>query len=164
MKNPFDSDKIKVFAIDVDGTLTNGIYYVSTDGIMKAFHTLDFYAIEKLCDNGIRVLIITQSDDGIIDEKMAGLNSRNWDLLTGSKNKKEDLQFWLDENEMKWDNIAYIGDADNDLSCIAAADVSACPASAIAAVRAMVSYCSCKNGGEGAVYDIVQLFLSYRQG
>ena len=163
MKSPFDSNKIKAFVIDVDGTLTNGIYYVSTDGIMKAFHTLDFYAIEELCNRGIRVLIITQSDDGVIDEKMAGLTSKNWDLLTGSKNKKGDLQFWLEENEIEWENIVYIGDADNDLSCIAAANVSACPASAIAAVKAMVSYCSCKNGGEGAVYDIVQQFFFYRQ-
>lgn len=156
-------DMIKVLCCDVDGTLTDGRYYVSNDGsISKSFHTLDFYAINQLCLKDIFVVIITQSDDGVIDEKISNLDSKKIDLITGSKDKKSDLEFWLDENDLKWENVFYIGDADNDIDCMSSAAFAGCPSSAIPAVRQLSSVCSDQKGGEGAVYDIIQKFIALR--
>lgn len=57
------------------------------------------------------------------------------------------------------DQVAYIGDALNDLSCMQLCSLSACPADAVEDIRQFVDYkCTCK-GGCGAVRE----FIDYLQ-
>ena len=55
-----DLTKIKLFAMDVDGTLTDGNIYMGNDGeLCKAFNVKDGLGIKLLKDSGIVPAIIT---------------------------------------------------------------------------------------------------------
>ena len=55
-----DFSKIKLFAMDVDGTLTDGKIYIGNDGeVMKAFNAKDGLGIKLLIKKGIVPIIIT---------------------------------------------------------------------------------------------------------
>jgi len=183
---------IEVVAIDVDGCLTDGIYQISSSGeVSKSFYTRDFYAIEQLLRDGLRVVIITQSHDRVIDQQLRRIcdHSDFWkNNQTGSwgalpeespirkkfismikekilcvslavENKKEFLEFYLETLCLSWENIAYMGDAENDLECIKKAGFSGCPNDAIPSVMDEVMYPSDHKGGRGAVYDFCMYLL-----
>lgn len=194
-------DKIKVVVMDVDGTLTDGVYQISSpvnitkSVVIKSFYTRDFYAIEQLMRKGIRVLILTQSHDSVIKAQIQRIcgHSAFWrDNETGSygkfpegsvvreklsslikekmlcvssaiDDKKEFVEFYLESADLCWDNVAYIGDAENDLECIKKARLSGCPSDAIEEVKENALYPSNYNGGRGAVHDFCMHLLEKRK-
>jgi len=165
--------KIKIVIIDVDGVLTNGEYIVSDTGsISKSFYTRDFYAIEQLLKEKIHVIILTQSNDKVIDKRIEEIakNSKYWKnclkyrslvLFTNVDNKFEKLKNYLtSETSCSLENVAYIGDSENDLECIKNCGVIGCPNDAIKSIKELEGiYVSDFSGGKGAVYDFIMNFL-----
>lgn len=162
---------IKVAAFDIDGTITDGIYQISDDGrIIKSFYTRDFYGIQQLLKNNITVIIITQSHDEIINRQIERICSHSdlWDnsvykssklrIFTQVENKKERIEKYLKSFDLKWKNIAYMGDAENDIECLELAGIAACPKNAIKEIED-VDFMSDYNGGEGAVYEFCKWLL-----
>lgn len=157
-------DDIKIIAIDVDGVLTDGNYYLSETGaIHKSFYTRDFYALDRCIQDDIKIVIITGSSDKTVNAKVG---CKSITVINQSKNKYEDLEKYLLVNRLKekrnsskilgWDNIAYIGDAENDYECIKKSRLPTCPSDAIQEIKDLCSYISPCKGGQGAVYDIVR--------
>ena len=165
---------IKIFITDCDGTLTDGIYQISENGgITKSFYTRDFYAIEQIMRNGIKVVIMTQSHDDIIYEQVKRILSHSdfWNncfiegsliIKTAIDNKKAEIERIFEKGVLGWDNIAYIGDAENDLYCIQNAGFSGCPTDAVPHVRDEAMYPSDYRGGHGAVHDFCMHLLKKR--
>lgn len=174
-------DDIKIVAMDVDSTLTDGIYQISEQevghGIVtKSFYTRDFYAIEQLMRAGILVCIITQSHDKVIERQVQRIASHSdfwsgkWNsfnglkVLTGINNKKKAIKDQvLMKSGFDWHNVAYIGDAENDVTCMKKALFTGCPADAIEEVKENVNYISEFPGGRGAVYDFCMHILKQRK-
>lgn len=156
--------QIKIVIFDCDGVLTDGIYQISESGeVTKSFYTRDFEAIQKLmciC----RVMIVTQSYDRVINKQIERIcsHSKIWSdaikggslsVFTGVDNKVKIINDELIERGLGWDQVAYIGDAANDLECMKKAYYSGCPSDAIESVRDWVNYESDFPGGRGAVAD-----------
>ena len=172
-------DNIKVLALDVDGTLTDGIYQISEKesglGIVtKSFYTRDFYAIERIMRAGILVFIVTQSHDKVMYRQILRIASHSefwmdkWCtneliLLEGINNKSKAIEDELFDRKLGWNNIAYMGDAENDLECMRKAYYNGCPSDAIESVRDNVSYESYLEGGKGAVHDFCMYILEKRK-
>jgi 3-deoxy-D-manno-octulosonate 8-phosphate phosphatase (KDO 8-P phosphatase) len=167
-------EKIKVVCFDVDGTLTDGKYIISKNGdVSKSFYTRDFHGIEMLLRGGINVIVISQSDDKVIQRQFNRimLCSPFWEtayvnmrlhLHMGCNNKRDLINKDLLTDELSWENVAYMGDAENDFECLKLASFSGCPVDAIEEVREMVQYPSDFKGGEGAVYDFCKYILKKR--
>ena len=172
MSNIFKEIKVCIF--DVDGTLTDGTYQISSSGeVSKSFHTRDFYAIEQLLRTGLMVVIITQSHDNVMKEQLKRIYSHSvfhnrMDgegklLLFGAvQNKVHEIEKMFRSGSMGWDNIAYMGDAENDFECITYAGFSGCPADAIPAIKRISLHPSDYNGGRGAVHDFCMHILEQR--
>ena len=167
--------EIKVIAIDIDGTLTDGTYQISSSGeVTKSFHTRDFYAIEQLLRSGLTVVIITQSHDDVMSEQLKRIysHSKFWLdrgakgkllLWTAVENKVHEIEkLFRTNNTMGWKNIAYMGDAENDYECITYAGYSGCPYDAIPKIRRIALYPSNCKGGHGAVHEFCMSFLKKR--
>ena len=59
--------RIKMFAMDVDGTLTDGKIYIGNRGeVFKAFDVKDGLGIKKLMNAGILPVIITGRSSEIV--------------------------------------------------------------------------------------------------
>jgi 3-deoxy-D-manno-octulosonate 8-phosphate phosphatase (KDO 8-P phosphatase) len=171
-----DFANIDTIGIDVDGTLTDGIYTVSDQGVYsKSFHTKDFYAIEKALKNKIRVIIITQSHDKVIQCRINNIceGSQFWrdaisngDLIiyTGIHSKLDVLKTYAKYHALSLSgNFAYIGDADNDIPVMQESYFTACPQDAWYDVKEESNYISPYLGGRGAVFDIINYILEKRE-
>jgi 3-deoxy-D-manno-octulosonate 8-phosphate phosphatase (KDO 8-P phosphatase) len=175
---------IKVVVIDIDGCLADGIYQISEKGVVaKSFYTRDFYGIEQLLRNDIKVVILSQSHDDVIYRQIQRICSHSdfWNecyeekfklcVFTGIDNKKEKVEDIFKLEEIEWNNVAYIGDAENDMECMDECLFSACPGDAIEDILFYVAdsstvgngYISSFKGGRGAVYEICLKILKERR-
>lgn len=85
-----DLTKIKLFAMDVDGTLTDGNIYMGNDGeLCKAFNVKDGLGIKLLKDSGIVPAIITGRTSKIVENRCKELHIE--ELYQGVKNKAATL-------------------------------------------------------------------------
>lgn len=138
----------KILFIDCDGTLTDGNYFVSSDGsVTKVFNTADFHAIHRLRSLGIRVIILTGANDGAADVKAASVNL---ECVSDVKNKVEAIEEIIGD-EYTWDEVGFIGDAENDLAAIKKAGFSACPWNAIREVQDEADFVIPAQGGQCAI-------------
>ena len=160
-----------VFVIDVDGTLTNGMYLVSSNGdITKQFYTRDFEALRQLQSKGYYVLVISSADDDVFDKKLSQLgpsSKRNLYYFKNVSDKRDFIQNIINRKVIKklslkfnWSDIFYIGDGDNDLPSMKKSGFVACPADATESVRSIADWKMESNGGAGAVYECINKYLS----
>ena len=151
---------IKMIAMDVDGTLTNGMIYIGENGeIMKAFNVKDGYAIsDMMSEHGIIPMIITGRKSKIVENRARELGVEL--VYQGVKDKLELIKKLAEENDVTLKEVAYIGDDINDLDCIKACGYSGCPQDAVDEVRACADYTSTKNGGAGAVSEFIQQVIN----
>lgn len=148
--------KIKIFVMDVDGTLTDGSIYIGTQGeTMKVFNAKDGYAIANLLPKkGIEPIIITGRKSQIVAKRAEELKIKK--LYQGIQNKQGLLEKIMKECHVQSSEIAYIGDDLNDIDCIRFCGLSACPQDAVEEVKLIADYV-CKNcGGKGAVREFIE--------
>jgi len=167
-------EDIRTCFFDVDGTISDGNYQISDKGeITKTFYTRDFYGIGQLLKNNINVVILTQSHDNVINKQINRICSHSplWNkkflelelrIYNQRDNKKESIEYYLKEYNLKWENIAYMGDAENDIECLELAGIAACPKDAIKEIED-VDFRSDSNGGRGAVYEFCKWLLKMRK-
>ena len=73
-------EAVKLIAIDVDGTLTDGNYYINEAGdLYKNFFTRDMYAIDQAAKNGFQIVFVTGSRDRVIYAKVG----KKYPILSG---------------------------------------------------------------------------------
>lgn len=151
--------KIKLFATDVDGTLTDGCMYYAENGIeLKKFNFQDGMGFKLLRDEGIKTAIITSEDTAIVKKradklKVDYLSMGNWDKLGFVKNICSELNISLQD-------VAYIGDDINDIELLNAVKYKACPENAVKKVKNIKGIKKLKHkGGNGAVREFIEFLL-----
>ena len=157
--------KIRFLVMDVDGTLTDGKIYMGQDGeLFKAFDIKDGYGIRHILPTlGIIPVVITARESRIVAHRCAELNIA--ELHQGCRNKIAALEEILktysrrDGEDYNLSNVACIGDDLLDLQCINPirqhGGFTACPADAVDEVKQAVDYVCRRNGGEGAVREMI---------
>ena len=159
-KIPYSVTKdIKYLVMDVDGTLTDGKIYMGNDGeLFKAFNIKDGQGMSILRRNGIQPVIITGRQSKIVENRCRELKIEH--LYQGVKDKKEKLLELVKEFDVDLNNIAYIGDDENDLECMDLVSdnkgLSACPFDAIKQARDTADFVCSKISGEGAVREFIE--------
>lgn len=144
--------KIRMLAMDVDGTLTDGSIYIGNQGeVMKAFDVKDGYGIVNLSKKGILSVIITGRKSQIVKKRAEELQIK--ELHQGVDNKLEKLKNIANIYGISSAEIAYIGDDCNDIECIEYCGLSACPSDAMKEIKNHVDYICYEQGGHGAVRE-----------
>ena len=146
---------IKLFVMDVDGTLTDGKIHIGSNGeVMKSFNVKDGYGIAQILKrHGVTPVIITGRESDIVSYRANELGIEH--LYQGISNKLELLKSIASELGVEQNDIAYIGDDLNDLECIDYCGITACPNDAVSSVLGAVDYICAVNGGDGAVRDFI---------
>lgn len=147
--------KIKALIMDVDGTLTDGGIYLDSQGNeLKKFNVKDGYAIAKILPQfNIVPIILTGRKSDIVEKRCRELGIKH--IIQGSINKVIDMRDALAELSILPEDTMYIGDDINDLECMKIVSLKACPADAAKEIKNICDYVSQKEGGQGAVRDIV---------
>jgi N-acylneuraminate cytidylyltransferase len=153
--------KVKLFCMDVDGTLTDGgMYYTENGEAMKRFNTRDAFGMRLLREQGIDLAIITTEDSAIVRSRARKLQIDSAHL--GVKDKEAFVEDLLKQRGIAWEEITYVGDDVNDLGVLRRAGLSACPHDASSEVRAVSQYVCRQSGGRGAVREVCDLILLLR--
>lgn len=61
--------------------------------------------------------------------------------------------------ELDWTDIAYVGDAENDMECLQRVGYPICPSDADEQVQALARYICSRSGGHGAVAEAIDWML-----
>ena len=153
---------VKLIALDVDGTLTDGtLLYFDNDVQAKAFHVADGLGIVMAQAVEIKVAVISGRASRTVERRMTELKVS--DLIQNCGNKAAALQDLLNKYELRPSEAAYVGDDINDLPAFAVAGVKIAVASAAEALKAQADWITPRPGGQGAVRDAVDEILR-RQG
>ncbi|HKQ34500.1 MAG TPA: HAD-IIIA family hydrolase [Nitrospiraceae bacterium] len=150
--------RIRLFATDVDGVLTDaGMYYSETGDEWKKFNTRDGMGIKLLQRAGIITAIVTQERTKLVARRAEKLAIP--ELHQGVMDKLSCVREMAARHGLTLNQVAYIGDDINDLETLKAVGFSASPADGMPVVAAAVDYVCQKKGGEGAVREIIEMIL-----
>ncbi|WP_456479639.1 KdsC family phosphatase [Nautilia sp.] len=149
---------IELIVIDVDGTLTDGkIYYSNSKDEIKAFNIKDGLMIKSWNRLGKKSALITGRTSDIVEKRAKELDISY--VKQGIKNKKDVLDGIVEELGISYSEVAVIGDDMNDLSMLKLVKKSFAPYDANPYVYDFVNYPLKRNGGEGAVAEMIEMIL-----
>lgn len=161
MKNRLISKckKIRLVITDVDGVLTDGgMYYTAKGDMMKKFFTRDGMGVTLLRRKSIPTLIITKEKTPMV--KHWAKNMKIEKLYDGVLKKELLIDKICKNYNLKYENIAYIGDDINDIELLKKVGLSGCPMDAISEVKSICDYICKSNGGHGVFREISDLILN----
>lgn len=168
---------IKLLALDVDGVLTNDSIYFGPDGFeMKQFNTSDGLFMVLGMRSGLELAIVSGRYSQATDTRMKDLgvkhvlqakllvqinneNNPATHELKGTKDKVQMIQPLLDELDISFEQVAFVGNEILDLKLAAKSAMSFAVADSSQDYIDAVDYVTEKNGGCGAVREVIELYL-----
>jgi 3-deoxy-D-manno-octulosonate 8-phosphate phosphatase (KDO 8-P phosphatase) len=149
---------ITTFIFDVDGVLTDGTIMVTTSGDMyRTMHTKDGFALKTAMDAGYNVCVISGGTNEGVRVRLQGLGIK--DIYLGAHNKVEQFHEYLKNKQIKAENVLYMGDDIPDYPVMKLIGLPTCPQDAVPEIKGISKYISHKNGGKGAVRDVIEQVL-----
>jgi 3-deoxy-D-manno-octulosonate 8-phosphate phosphatase (KDO 8-P phosphatase) len=152
---------IRLFAMDVDGVLTNGTVSISSDGSeAKVFSILDGLGLRRLDQAGVQVAWISGRPSDATTRRAQELKIPH--LIQGRIDKKTVLQELAQRLGLEASHCVYMGDDDIDAPALAWAGIGIAPTGAIAAALAAADYIPTRPAGLGAVREVCEHILAAR--
>lgn len=150
---------VRVVFFDIDGVFTDGGIYVGAQGEdFKRFHTLDGQGIKMLHRAGIVPVVITGRDAPALRARVEALGIRH--AHYGTEDKRPAAEQTLRSLGLDWTQAAAMGDDWPDLPVLLRAVFACAPANAHAEVKAVATWVTPHEGGQGAVRDLCDLLLT----
>ncbi len=152
--------EIKMFLTDCDGCLTDGGMYYSEEGDeLKKFNTLDGMGFRILKEKGILTGIITGEKRKLNQQRAQKLQV---DFLEeGVQDKLKKVKKLCAECGIDLQNVAYVGDDINDLEVVKAVGFGCCVQNGVNELKKVAKYITQKEGGRGAVREVVDTVITY---
>ena len=153
---------IRLFVMDVDGTLTDGTITYTADGVeLKSFHARDGAGIKLLPDAGIIPAIVSGRSSAATQRRAKELGITH--VVEGVHDKLPHVDEMRRKLDLPWEAVAFMGDDLTDIPPMLRSGFSAAPKDAAPEVRRIATYVSSHEGGRGAVRDAIETLLR-RQG
>ena len=149
---------IVLMGFDVDGVLTDGTLYFSSQGDeIKAFSSLDGHGLKMLQRAGVEVAIISGRSSRALELRARNLGVE--ELHMAVEDKRGRLTELAAQRGIELSQTGYMGDDVVDLPVLRGCGFSAAVADGHAEVLARVDYVATKGGGRGAVREVCDLIL-----
>lgn len=149
---------IRLVAMDVDGTLTDGGLYIGEDGSeRKRFHVHDGYGIKLLRSSGIEVAFLSGRRSAATDRRAEELGVST--VVNGAGEKLPILMEMARRMSLLPEEVSFIGDDLPDVACIRWAGLGIAVANARKEVLAAADWVTPSRGGWGAVRDASEYIL-----
>jgi 3-deoxy-D-manno-octulosonate 8-phosphate phosphatase (KDO 8-P phosphatase) len=146
---------ITTFVFDVDGVLTDGSVFVSNEGeMLRTMNIRDGYALKSAIDCGYNVCIISGGSNEGVRARLRNLGIT--DIHLGSPDKVVTFDEYTDIYNIKPEQVLYMGDDIPDYHVMKLVGLPTCPQDACPEIKAISKYISHKNGGKGAVRDVIE--------
>ena len=151
--------RIRLFAMDVDGILTDGTLQVASDGVeTKTFSITDGAGLYQLRMAGIITAWISGRASGATTVRAAELKIPH--LIQGNNDKLAELQKLAAQLNLAPAQIAYMGDDDIDAPAMRWAGIGATVPTALPPALAAADIITTHAAGRGAVREICDRILA----
>ncbi|MFA4991655.1 MAG: HAD hydrolase family protein [Candidatus Omnitrophota bacterium] len=149
--------KIKLLILDVDGVLTDGgIIYSNFGDEAKCFNVQDGFGMTLLFRSGIKSVIITARRTAVVKKRARDMRV----MRVYSDHRKLDVyEKVLRKFRVKDEEVCFIGDDLIDLPVIKRVGFAAAPPDASEDVKRFAHYVTRKEGGKGAVREVIEIIL-----
>lgn len=148
-------NRIRAVAIDVDGVLTDGTFWWGPDGQeWKRFSFRDVMGVSRALRSGLIIAMISGEESPLVDRFAMKMGIE--DVFKGCKDKARALREFARRRGLDLSEIAFMGDDVNDLEAMRLAGLAAAPANGETSVRAQATFVSQRNGGHGAVRELLE--------
>ena len=149
---------VKLFAMDVDGILTDGTVHISSDGTeTKQFSILDGMGLVRLGRHGVATAWISGRASGATTVRATELKIPH--LVQGRTDKLDALQELAADLDIPHDQIVYMGDDDIDAPAIQWAGIGVTVPDAMPAAIDAADYLTTRPAGRGAVREVCEQIL-----
>lgn len=153
-----DLSRIKAFIFDIDGVLsTQTVYFSPQDEPVRTLNLRDGYAIQWAVKTGYKVAIISGAHNENLRTRYEGLGIS--DIYLNAANKVDSYRHFMEKNNLKDQDILYMGDDIPDIPVMQMVGTPTCPADAAVEVKQMAKYVSLYNGGAGCARDVIEQVL-----
>jgi YrbI family 3-deoxy-D-manno-octulosonate 8-phosphate phosphatase len=150
--------KPKILFTDFDGCLTDDRVWLNQDGEeFVAANRKDGLAVKRLKNLGIQVVITSTETNKVV---LARGTKMGVEVLQGLSDKAESIDQYLEQRNLSWEDVWYIGNDVNDLGAISKAKFSICPSDAVKAVKKEVDLKLKTKGGYGVLSELATLLES----
>ena len=160
--------RIKLFLMDVDGTLTDGgvclISSLSTEGEpapviseMKVFNAQDGQGLSLAYTMGIETGFITGRRSPAVAQRAKELKVRF--VCLGQSTKMQAFDDCLKQAGVTEEEVAYMGDDLPDIPLAQRAGLSVCVADGVPELKAVCHYTTQRLAGRGTAREVVELIL-----
>jgi len=148
---------IKTFVFDVDGVLATDMLVILHGEMARSMNVKDGFGLQLAVKKGYRVVIISGGKSEPVRERLTGLGIK--DVFLGIHHKKEKMLEYVQQHDLKWEEILYMGDDIPDYSLMQLVGLPCCPADAVNEIKQISKYISPVNGGRGCGRDVIEKVL-----
>ena len=150
-----DLTKIRAFAFDIDGVMTDGGILAMPDGdLLRTFDAKDSFAIRMATMNGYIVGIITGGSSESIRKRFAYCGVAPEDVYLHSRNKLTDFHRFCEAHGLKAEEVMFFGDDIPDIGVIKACGIGVCPSDACEEVLEIADIVSPNPGGKQVIREM----------
>ncbi len=151
---------IKAFAFDIDGVMTDGGVFATSDGdLLRVFDAKDGFAIRMCRMMGYPVGIITGGSSESLIKRCESIGVEKKNIYLKARNKIPFFEQFCSDNGIKPEEVAFVGDDIPDLGVLKVCGLAVCPSDAVAEVKEICDFVSYYSGGKGCIRDLVEQVL-----
>lgn len=146
---------ITTFILDVDGVLTDSsVHITSTGEMLRTMNIRDGYAMKAAVESGYHVCIISGGSNEGVRVRLRNLGIT--DIHLAAHNKVETFKEYTELYNINPAHVLYMGDDIPDYHVMQLVGLPACPQDSAPEIKALSKYISHRNGGHGAVRDVIE--------
>jgi 3-deoxy-D-manno-octulosonate 8-phosphate phosphatase (KDO 8-P phosphatase) len=150
--------KVRVVLLDVDGVLTDGRLYMTSDGTEgRAFHVRDGHGIVMARRAGLTFGILSGRTSKVVSDRAAELGIE--EVHQGVADKAARFGEILERLRLSPDEVCFVGDDIVDVPVLRRAGLAVAPADADDSALAASHVATTARGGAGVVREVVDLLL-----
>ena len=154
--------QVRLILSDVDGVLTDGTILYDNQGVeLKPFHARDGQGVKLWQQAGCQFGLVTGRSSQIVRIRASELGIT---LVRQSASEKlEVVREILDQLQLSFEHLCYIGDDLPDLLPVRHAGLGVAVADAVSEVLGTADYTTQLCGGRGAVRETIELILKHQR-
>lgn len=146
---------ITTFIFDVDGVLTDSSVHVTQTGeMLRTMNIRDGFAMKAAVESGYNVCIISGGSSEGVRIRLRNLGIT--DIHLSCPDKVEAFKEYTDVYQINPEHVLYMGDDIPDYHVMKHTGLPTCPQDASPEIKTISKYISHKNGGKGAVRDVIE--------
>ncbi|MBE8158526.1 MAG: HAD hydrolase family protein [Betaproteobacteria bacterium] len=153
--------RVRLLFLDVDGVLTDGRVYFFSQGVARAFNTLDGMGVRRLLQSGVQVALVSAAaDEGDIARRGRELGITR--IHTGVDDKCAAVRRILLDESLAPEDAAFMGDDLPDLAAMQYVGFAVAPKTAAPEVLAAAHWVPGRAAGGGAVRELCDKIMAAR--